>query len=75
LDEAIADFTKAIQLKPNLAVAYHNRAYAYSKKNDLSKAKEDVRRAQDLKYPVDQTSCARCPGAKNKTGIVVCWAA
>jgi tetratricopeptide (TPR) repeat protein len=63
-DAAIADYNKAIQLNPNLAVAYNNRAQAYLQKKDYNKAEENVRRAQSLKYPVDQEILRQVSGSK-----------
>ena len=48
-DNAIVNYNKAIQINPNFAVAYKNRANAYFKKNDNSKGKQDMLRAQSLK--------------------------
>ena len=33
-DQAIDDYTKAIELKPDLVDAYHNRGIAYDKQGD-----------------------------------------
>ncbi|MFH1227874.1 MAG: tetratricopeptide repeat protein [Planctomycetota bacterium] len=41
LDQAIADYTKAIELNPNYANAYHNRGIAYASKEDYQKAITD----------------------------------
>jgi tetratricopeptide (TPR) repeat protein len=41
LDGAIADYTKAIELKPDLAVAYVNRGNAKQAKSDLDGAIAD----------------------------------
>ena len=48
-DEAIADFSQAIQLNPNFDMAYENRAHAYFKKNDNRRGEEDMHRAESLK--------------------------
>jgi len=48
-DAAIADFSKAIDLKLELAPAYLNRAKARSAKGDLDGAKVDENRAAELK--------------------------
>ena len=45
---AIADYTEAIRLNPELAVAFHNRGYEYELLNDLDAALADYRRAVDL---------------------------
>jgi tetratricopeptide (TPR) repeat protein len=41
LDEAIADYTEAIRLDPQLAYAYYGRGNAYYKKGDFDKAIAD----------------------------------
>ncbi|MEO0053832.1 MAG: tetratricopeptide repeat protein, partial [candidate division WOR-3 bacterium] len=41
LDKAIQDFSKAIELKPDLAEPYINRGLAYAKKGELDKAIQD----------------------------------
>jgi tetratricopeptide (TPR) repeat protein len=47
-DEAIADFTKAIELKPDDPVGYENRGWAYEEKGELDKAIENYRQATKL---------------------------
>ncbi|KAF8568648.1 hypothetical protein P879_02332 [Paragonimus westermani] len=44
-EEALACYTKAIELSPNYAVYYCNRAAAYSRLNEHHKAIEDCQRA------------------------------
>jgi tetratricopeptide (TPR) repeat protein len=44
-DEAIADFSKSIQLNPNNADAYNDRGSAYKMKGDLTKAAADYLQA------------------------------
>lgn len=44
-DRAVADFDKAIQLKPNLGTAYYNRAVAYDRQGELAQALRDYRAA------------------------------
>ena len=48
-DRAIADFDRAIQLKPDDAVAYANRGWAYDDKGDYDRAIADFDRAIQLK--------------------------
>ena len=48
LDKAIEDYTKAIELNPQHANAYHNRGLAWSKKGDRDKAIEDYNKAIEL---------------------------
>jgi tetratricopeptide (TPR) repeat protein len=48
-DEAIADYTRAIELNPNLAEAYNNRAYVYMVKREYAAALPDLDRAIQLR--------------------------
>jgi lipoprotein NlpI len=52
-DRAIADFTTAIQLKPDYAEAYNDRGFAYYLKGDAERAIADYTRAIELRpnYP------------------------
>src|SRR6188768_1702942 len=52
-DQAIADYTTAIQLKPDYAEAYNNRGFAYYLKGDAERAIADYTRAIALRpnYP------------------------
>jgi tetratricopeptide (TPR) repeat protein len=43
LDEGIADYTKAIELKPQSADFYYARGLAYDMKNDFPNAEKDLR--------------------------------
>ena len=52
-DQAVLDFTKAIELSPNLAEAYYNRALIYSSKQKYAEALADIEMAQEFGYPVD----------------------
>ncbi len=45
VQDAIDQFTKAIELDPNYVDAYVERALAHEESNDLEKAKEDLERA------------------------------
>jgi lipoprotein NlpI len=47
-DLAIADFNKAIELKPNYYVAYNSSGRTYIHKGDLNKALADINRAIEL---------------------------
>jgi lipoprotein NlpI len=49
LDGAIADFTKAIEFKPDYALAYNNRSIARKAKGDLDGAIADYAKASKLK--------------------------
>ena len=45
----IADFSKAIELYPDYAEAYFNRAYAYHKKGgEVDKARSDLEKCMEL---------------------------
>ena len=62
IDDAIKDFTKAIQLDPELGAAYHNRGLAYCKKMLPNQAIEDFTKAIQLDK--------RLVNAYNSRGIV-----
>jgi len=47
-DKAIAEYTKAIELDPDLAIAYNNRGCAYSWKKDYENAIADLSKAIEL---------------------------
>ena len=51
-DKAFSDFTKAIELNPRYAEAYHNRGGAYFFKKEYEKAWDDVHKVQNLGYTV-----------------------
>ena len=48
IDNAIADYTKTIEIAPDNASAYDNRARAYASKGDYSSALADVIKASEL---------------------------
>ena len=48
-DKAISDYTEAIRLNPNDALAYNNRGAAYRRRGNLAKAKADFLMANRLK--------------------------
>lgn len=52
-DRAIADYTAAIQLKPDYAEAYNDRGFAYYLKGDVERAIADYTRAIEVRpnYP------------------------
>src|SRR5262245_59240745 len=52
-DRAIADYTAAIELKPDYAEAYNDRGFAYYLKGDFERAISDYARAIELRpnYP------------------------
>ena len=51
-DQAISDFTKALELNPRLAEAYSNRGAAYYFKREYEKSWKDVEKAQSLGYQI-----------------------
>ncbi len=51
-DQAISDYTKALEINPRYAFAYHNRGVAYLGKGQYDKAWEDVHKAQDLGHKI-----------------------
>ena len=57
-DRAIADYTTAIQLKPDFAEAYNDRGFAYYLKGDAERAIADYTRAIELRpnYPMAYNS-------------------
>jgi tetratricopeptide (TPR) repeat protein len=48
LDKAIADYTKAIELKPDYADAYYNRGGAWLRLGEREKAKSDMATAREM---------------------------
>lgn len=46
----MADFVKAIEINPNLAVAYYNRGNAYDRRGETDKAEADFKKAKELGY-------------------------
>ena len=61
-DRAIADYTTAIELKPDYAEAYNDRAFAYYLKGDFDRAITDYTRAIELR--------PNYPKAYNSRGVV-----
>jgi len=47
-DQAISDFSKAIELNPRDAESYYTRAIAYFSKREYDKSSDDVKKEQDL---------------------------
>lgn len=48
IDNALKEFSVAIQKDPNYAEAYSNRAVTYMQQKKFNKAEEDLRRAKEL---------------------------
>jgi tetratricopeptide (TPR) repeat protein len=59
LDEAAADYTKAIALKPDFAAAYNNRCVVDAQKGLLDSAIEDCTRAIKLKADYESAYATR----------------
>jgi tetratricopeptide (TPR) repeat protein len=51
-ENAISDYTKAIEIDPKYAVAYYNRGNIYYSRGEYDKAWEDIRKAKSLGYKV-----------------------
>ena len=51
-DQAISDFTKAIDIDPSYANAYNNRGISYFFRKEYEKAWDDVHKAQSLGHQV-----------------------
>lgn len=68
LDQAIADYTEAIQLKPDLFVAYLNRGTAQRKKGEVDLAIADYTKAIELKADLFDAYTLRgiCYGKKGR---------
>lgn len=71
-DEAIADYTKAIQINPNNDYAYYNRGFIYKNNfNDYKKAIEDFTKyiQFDSKFMwvyVNRGNCYKALGQKKE---------
>jgi tetratricopeptide (TPR) repeat protein len=60
LDNAIADYSKAIEIEPSSASAYENRGHAYAMKGEHDRAAQDQAKADKL--------LAKAIGQPNNTG-------
>jgi len=56
LDNAIKEFSKAIEINSNYADAYHNRGSAYQSKGDIENAINDYRKAIEINPNIWQSS-------------------
>ena len=65
-DLAIKDFTKAIELKPDYAIAYNNRAAVYRSKGKHDLAIEDCNKAIQLKSDYAEPYSNRGAAYRNK---------
>jgi hypothetical protein len=68
--DAILDFTRAIQLRPDCGAAYNNRANIFVLLDYTHSAKMDFSIAAELGFPVDPKNLKRCQQAKPKNDIV-----
>jgi len=51
-DQAISDYSKALEINPKDTAAYNNRAMAYYREGEYDRAWEDVHKAQSLGFQV-----------------------
>ena len=66
-DKAIAHYTEALKLKPDLSIGYNNRGNSYSKKGDYDRAIQDYDRAIELN-PNDAVPYSNRGNAYNEKG-------
>lgn len=66
IDNAIADYTKAIAIAPNNATAYDNRGCAYASKGDYPHALEDATKASELIAKATAQSAVATPKTPKK---------
>jgi tetratricopeptide (TPR) repeat protein len=66
IDNAIADYTKAIEIVPNNATAYDNRSRAYASKGDYPHALEDATKASELIAKATAQSAVATPETLKK---------
>jgi tetratricopeptide (TPR) repeat protein len=65
-NEAIADYTEAIKMQPDLAAAYSDRASAYIEVKEYDKAIQDANQAVKLKPELPWAYAARASAYRNK---------
>jgi tetratricopeptide (TPR) repeat protein len=58
-EQAIAEFTKAIELDPNLAIAYYNRGLAYLKLEQYNQSLADFNKTIELKPDMGEAWSAK----------------
>ena len=64
MDDAIADYGRAIGIEPKNAVAYRDRGHAYKDKGDLDRAMADYNRAIELEPKSADTITATAPASR-----------
>ncbi len=52
-DQAISDYTKALEINPQDAIAYCNRGIVYYFRKEYGKSWENVKKARSLGYQID----------------------
>jgi tetratricopeptide (TPR) repeat protein len=66
VDQAIADYTRSIELNPQSAETYFNRGFVYHTKNNLDQAIADYTRAAELDPKYDLARFALAVGYANR---------
>ena len=69
---AIEDFTKAIQLKPDYAIAYYNRGVTWLHLKEWEKARSDLTTAQNMRTDIIalfRTLCASVTDFEQRNGL------
>jgi tetratricopeptide (TPR) repeat protein len=59
LDKAATDYSKAIELEPNYALAYYNRGIVYYNMGQADLAIVDLKKTIELSDDADLTAAAR----------------
>ena len=72
IDNAILDYTKAIELNPNYAPAYNSRGRAYTRKGDYVRAVDDVTKAGELTRKV-RPAPVKQKGAASQEPLEAGW--
>ena len=65
-EEAISNYTKALGINPQYALAYNNRAVVYYTIREYDKAWKDVHKAQKLGYQVNPEFIQALRGASGR---------
>ena len=60
--EAIADYSKALELDPHVAMAYNNRGWAYYNQGRLFQAFADYNKSIELDPDFCKSILQSCPG-------------